>query len=654
MTSEPDPALAPAHSDQTRKGQPARARSAEVFLRMLPVEALRRIRPAYASLSIVVVAYLYRYVTFKGWRVGGDGFYSWIFARSLAFDGDLHLRNDYALCGDPWHMGVDEGGGRPANPFYLGPALLWAPLLRVLRALVPLGAHPSASWRNGCEGPWVTGTLVLAPLLGALTVWLGYRLARRFCGQGPAAASMLVVALCSPLLHYATLTVSYSHVWAAFGVAVALITWVRATERPTSMMRWFAAGAGVGLAALMRPQAAVLLLAPAIILGARVLEAGRARRWPLHELVSGLVTLAGFAALFWIQLYAYKLLYGKYWVVTQGRSYLHLAHSHPILMLFAPRGGFLSWHPMMWLGTIGLVMLVLRRGTRLLGAALALPLVIDAWVSGAVLDWHGGASFGARRLVTLAAPWIATGGLFLARVWNWLSRSRARLAWFAATGWLLPWVVINFGASTGNVDDRIGYSRAVPMPELYGTGLRIGLEGVYESVGNPFVLPASLPFALRYGVHPRAFDLHTNGGMFGHSYRPVALRGPDTVPFNNPAVDGMLVEGMRRTPEGAIVRGGTRGRWLNELEWPYVTHVEISARPLGSAPVRLHVLAGSFLRRREVGSVTIPPGGGVVTLATPPGAFDSGPNEIVLEPSGDVLMRYWRWIDRAPHDSSIR
>ena len=73
--------------------------------------------------------YLYRFVTATGGRIGGDGFYSWIFARSIALDGDMHFANDYALCGDPWHVGADEGGHRPANPFYVGMSLIWAPVL---------------------------------------------------------------------------------------------------------------------------------------------------------------------------------------------------------------------------------------------------------------------------------------------------------------------------------------------------------------------------------------------------------------------------------------------------------------------------------------------------------------------------------------------
>ena len=92
------------------------------------------------SLLVVLIAQAWRY--FASYRVDGglfgDGYYSWIFVRSIAFDGDVHFANDYAVCGDPWHLGIEEGGHRPANPFYFGPAIFLSPVLFILRHLIRL------------------------------------------------------------------------------------------------------------------------------------------------------------------------------------------------------------------------------------------------------------------------------------------------------------------------------------------------------------------------------------------------------------------------------------------------------------------------------------------------------------------------------------
>src|SRR5688572_18562517 len=56
----------------------------------------------------------------------GDGHYTWLYTRSLVFDGDLDFRNDYKLCGDFWGVGQDRGGtGRVDNAYYIGPSIFW-------------------------------------------------------------------------------------------------------------------------------------------------------------------------------------------------------------------------------------------------------------------------------------------------------------------------------------------------------------------------------------------------------------------------------------------------------------------------------------------------------------------------------------------------
>src|SRR5436190_21796622 len=63
-------------------------------------------------------------------RPESDGMYNWAFARSLTYDRDLNFTNDYALCGDPFGLRARQVvPGRPDNSYYVGPSLLWAPLL---------------------------------------------------------------------------------------------------------------------------------------------------------------------------------------------------------------------------------------------------------------------------------------------------------------------------------------------------------------------------------------------------------------------------------------------------------------------------------------------------------------------------------------------
>lgn len=612
--------------------------------------------PRATTLTFVGVlgVFLARYAMFDGALAVGDGHYSWVFARSLAFDHDLQLANDYALCGDPWNVGHDEGGGRPANPFYLGPALIWAPLLRLAAALHPLPSSAAAVWRSGCAGPWQRFALFSAPVAGALVVLLGGLIARRFASERQCALAMLAVAFGTTLTHFATLVPSYSHVWAALGVALALWTWVRARERPSTALPWLVAGFAVGGAALIRAQAALLVLLPASTLALRSVDHLRARRVPRTEIVQAAALGAGFVAVFGWQLVAYKILYGHWWVIAQGKTYVQLAHAHPWLLLFAARGGLLHWTPLAWMGLWGFVPLVRDRRTRPMALALIAVLLLDLNINAAPLDWHGGATYGARRLTVLAAPFTLTLAWAIGSLWRLMTQTPARALSFAMVGWMLPWCVLNLGASTGNTDGRVPFDRGVSAPELYGNGLRYALEPVQQALGNPLTLPASLVYALRYGAPPSSFDRVATGGFFNHSYRPVTLAGADTVSFADPSLDVVLAEGLTRTPTGAVLRRGARGRMLVPLAWPFVTDAALTALPMRAGNgFSVRVRTGSFFRRRDGAVFAFGAGGGVVERPMPRGALDSGINELIFEASEDCELRGWRFIDRSAHDTSL-
>ena len=139
------------------------------------------------------------------WRPGSDGHYSYMYARSLAFDGDIDFANDYAHCGDPFRLGGDRGSGRPDNVFYVGPALFWTPILLTMRLLGVDG--------NGCGLPWTVACLSLSLVAGALAVFACYRFVATYFGRGVAAASVGVVVFGGPALLFTAAAPSYSHVY---------------------------------------------------------------------------------------------------------------------------------------------------------------------------------------------------------------------------------------------------------------------------------------------------------------------------------------------------------------------------------------------------------------------------------------------------------
>ena len=124
-----------------------------------------------ATFVVPLLAYVAIYFADgTGFHPSGDGYYSWVFARSLVFDGDVDFGNDYALCGDPFRVGVDRGSGHPDNPFYAGPAAFWMVPLGLLRLVFTIAAGAARAESASCAG-WMTAlTILTGPLCGALSI----------------------------------------------------------------------------------------------------------------------------------------------------------------------------------------------------------------------------------------------------------------------------------------------------------------------------------------------------------------------------------------------------------------------------------------------------------------------------------------------------
>ncbi|GEM_PF-4686360 len=82
------------------------------------------------AISLVSIIAMLSVVVWVDWRypVAGDGHYLFATARSLAFDGDLDLGNQYRVLGDRWGLGRDPSGdGWRLPPREIGPALAMLP-----------------------------------------------------------------------------------------------------------------------------------------------------------------------------------------------------------------------------------------------------------------------------------------------------------------------------------------------------------------------------------------------------------------------------------------------------------------------------------------------------------------------------------------------
>ena len=167
-----------------------------------------------------------------GARLQSDGFYYFAHLRSLWFDGDDDLANDYRLLGlgDKTHLFTPTPTGHAQSAWSVGPSLAWAPFFAVGdRIAHTLAARGHAVATDGTSYPYRQAVCVAGLFWGLVGLFFCYRLARVYTTAGWSALAMSVVALGSFILWYLVKEPSMAH--APSMAAVAIFTWLWATTR---------------------------------------------------------------------------------------------------------------------------------------------------------------------------------------------------------------------------------------------------------------------------------------------------------------------------------------------------------------------------------------------------------------------------------------
>jgi hypothetical protein len=349
---------------------------------------------------------------------GADEIEHFSHLRSLVFDHDLEFGNEYGhfYAADPQGLAGFKGTfldrretdtGRHINFAPLGCALLWSPFFLLAHAGVlaarALGAHVAA---DGYSLPYIAAVCYASALYGLLGLLLIHATLRGPGGMGEPAATMSVVGLWlgTPLLYYMTLAPAFSHAPGVF--AVALLVWLslRAAGRPDAPLgAWVAIGVAGGLAALVREQDGLFLLIPAGLLLSGVLAGGS---WA-SALARGAAMGASAVTSFLPQLFAYRALTGRFGPSRLVARKMSWSSPHFLEVLFDPGHGLFAWSPLLLVATAGVVYLVGRRRDATV-VLLALALLLQVWINGAVESWTQAGAFGSRRFVS-STPIFAWG-----------------------------------------------------------------------------------------------------------------------------------------------------------------------------------------------------------------------------------------------------
>jgi Dolichyl-phosphate-mannose-protein mannosyltransferase len=583
-----------------------------------------------------------------GGAVHGDGYYTWLWTRSMVFDHDLDFEGDYGLCSDPWGLAHTEQGDF-INQWNPGASLFWLPIVLVDLALHdPALDSPNPRYRAGCEGPIPERAVRGSLLAGALTMLLTFLVARRHYDESSALFGAVAVTLLSPLFYYATMLLSYAHAASACMGALVVWTWDREVRTPRGARGFLWMGIALGLAMLTRPQNAVLVILPLSLWIGRAWSALYGREWVrARRLVGhGLLFSAALAVCFAPQIWQWYWGYGELFFLPQGRHYLRWSSPRLAQMLFSVSNGLLPWNPVLYLAFAGLLRMCASRQTRYVGITLLCVVVSMTYVNASVYDWWGNMGYPGRRFDSTTAIF----GWGLASFAEGVTRSahahRGAGLRALATGAIVLLALFTTGAS-----EWVARAGRTDLPHRSDGDWKIVGESVsgplWQAVGNPLTWPASIPFALHYGVPIRAWDFAGGPGLFFHHWLNLT-RPRDQSVFRFGGEEAVLLGGFENEAQGGVrYLEGEFGRMVIPIAWPDVGALRFAVTRPADARTGAHLWVE--LDGEDLGTFRVSPGAS--TLEMPVYGRHEGICLIRLRASQRVGFRELEIVDPTPAPS---
>lgn len=338
--------------------------------------------------------------------IGSDGVGYYSYLRSLVFDGDVDLRNEYVHF--QWGSSRTTSMGLVYSGLAIGPALLWSPFYLSAHLVTLIASQVGFRVKSDGYGyPYQAAICMATIIYVSAGVFLTYRLCHRYFSPYSSLVALLGGWLAASLIYYTIAEPSMAHGISFF--AVSLFLWVWHPPRRRTYKEWIVLGLTVGLMTMARYHN--LLFASVLVVEAVQPIMHGAAAGKRLETVKGYIRggfIAGVVAIvaFFPQMLVWKALFGSLITVPQGVGFFDLLGPNLLEYLFSTRHGLFTWTPIMLLAVAGFVPLWKR--DRRVTLALLTVLLLTWYLHGAVVCWWAGDAFGARRLIS-AMPVFALG-----------------------------------------------------------------------------------------------------------------------------------------------------------------------------------------------------------------------------------------------------
>ncbi len=555
-----------------------------------------------------------------GARLQSDGFYYFAHLRSLWFDHDQDLANDYRLLGlgDKTHLFTPTPTGYAQSAWTIGPSLVWGPFFavgdRVARSLNARG-RPVAI--DGTSYPYRQAVCVAGLSWGLVGLFFCFRLARMIVPASPAGLATIAVAGGSFILWYLVKEPTMTH--APSMAAVAIFTWGWDVTRGRRTRRqWMLLGLAAGLMGTIRWQNVIFALLPAGEWAAAAVPLARSGDGQRLKscIVDGIAFTAGAVIGFLPQLLVWNAIYGRFFAVSPIGPEIRLFHPRVVDILWSSQNGLFATSPVLYVGAIGLFLLW-RRDRQLAGCSI-LAVAAMTWFNASIQDWWGSAAFGMRRFDG-ALPLFVIGTAIAADDGARFVARHPRFVVGAAAAMLIVWNLTFMNAA---LTGRIQIGDPLAFAPLAGEQVAT----IERVVGHPFAWPVNLLFAARNGVSPSEYDLLFAGRFLSDPTRPFGR-------IDVGSDDGLWIEeGWNRAERARDVTY----RWAGEasairivLDYaaPLVVQVRAQAFTWPTAPPQQLTLA---INGSAQAPLTVPAQWAVVEQTVPAAAWRSGVNQIVF------------------------
>jgi hypothetical protein len=221
-------------------------------------------------------------------------------------------------------------------------------------------------------------------------LFLSVKIISRFVPINTAWLGMLFVWLSSPLLYYQTARVSLSHNTVYFLTLTIFYLTFKIIDNTQNWRAWFGLGFFSGFLIITRSTAVTYLIFPALVIIKYLFsDSPGSQKWKRLALF-----IIPSLAMVFVQLLAWKLLYGTWIIYTyEGESFDFL---HPQIgpILFSHFHGLLNWHPLL---SVGLIVFILYTFTKKsIPKSWIISFIAIVYINASWHSWWFGSSFGHR------------------------------------------------------------------------------------------------------------------------------------------------------------------------------------------------------------------------------------------------------------------